>query len=73
MSRWRRVEKLPIAYNDDLFAVEQYVVTAISGVMERRVNGASTRDEAHAIAQRLRNSDAEIVTIARVEEAWKRQ
>ena len=76
MTRWRRVEHLPIALDHDDLAVRQYIVTALGDALHsthKRTYGASTRDEAQSIAARLRSSDAQIVTIARVEDAWKRQ
>ena len=68
--RWRRVEKMPIAHEGNMFAVERYLVCAFPITI---IYGAATRDEAQAIAARLRNTDAQIVTIARVEDAWKRK
>ena len=71
-SRWRRTEKMPIALNANPFAVQRYIITAI-GDHADIVRIAATRDEALATAARLRTTDAQIVTIARVEDAWKRQ
>ena len=70
--RWRRIGKTPIALNANPFAVQRYIITAI-GDHADTVRLAATYDEALATAARLRTTDAQIVTIARVEDAWKRQ
>ena len=70
--RWRRVEKMPIALNANAFAVQRFVITAM-GDHADVIRIAATYDEALATATRLRSTDAQIVTIARVEDAWKRQ
>ena len=67
--RWRRVGKMPAAHEGNMFAVERYLVCVFPNTM---IYGASTVEEAQAIAARLRMTDAQIVTIARVEDAWKR-
>ena len=72
--RWRRIEKMPIALNDEPFAVHRYMIAVIDGLGEvPNIYKSATYEEAQAIAARLRTTDAQIVTIARVEDAWKRQ
>ena len=74
ISRWRRVEKMPIALGDEPFAVQRYMIAVVDGLGEvPHLYKSGTYEEAQAIAARLRTTDAQIVTIARVEDAWKRQ
>ena len=69
--RWRRIENMPIAYGGNALAIQRYLVVAY-GPNEQR-HHVSSYKEAQFIAAHLRTTDAQIVTIARVEEAWKRQ
>lgn len=69
--RWRRIEKFPIVHGGNALAIQRYLVAAY-GPNEQR-HYVSTYEEAQLIATHLRTTDAQIVTIARVEDAWKRQ
>ena len=69
--RWRRVDKMPIEMGGNALAVQRYLVVAL-GPNEQR-HHVSSYEEALFIAALLRHTDAQIVTIARVEDAWKRQ
>ncbi len=69
--KWRRVEKFPVEYGGNALAVQRYLVMAL-GPNEQR-HHVSSYEEAQLIATHLRTTDAQIVTIARVEDAWKRQ
>ncbi len=69
--KWRRVEKFPIAMDGNALAIQRYLVTT-HGIQEQH-HHVSSYEEAQLIATHLRNTDAQIVTIARVEDAWKRQ
>ena len=71
--RWRRVENMPIAIGDEPMGLLRYVIKAWHSGALPATYQASTHEEAQAIATRLRTTDAQIVTIARVEDAWKRQ
>ncbi len=68
--RWRRVA-CPIAYGGNALAIQRYLVVA-HGPNEQQ-HHVSTYEEAQMIAAHLRTTDVQIVTIARVEDAWKRQ
>lgn len=70
-NRWRRITTFPIAHGGNALAVQRYLVVAL-GPNEQR-HHVSTYEEAQMIATHLRTTDAQIVTIARVEDAWKRQ
>ncbi len=71
-NRWRRVEKMPIAMGRDLLAIQRFYIASIGG-SDNVAYYASSYEEAVIVAARLRNTGAQIVTIARVEDAWKRQ
>ena len=70
--RWRRVEKMPIMNGRDLLAIQRFYIASLGG-SDDIAYYASSHEEAMIVAARLRNTDAQIVTIARVEDAWKRQ
>ena len=69
--KWRRAEKFPVESGGNALAVQRYLVIAL-GPNEQR-HHVSSYEEAQLIATHLRTTDAQIVTIARVEDAWKRQ
>ena len=70
-SRWRRVEKFPIASGGNALAIQRYLVMALGP--NTQSHHVSSYEEAQLIATHLRTTDAQIVTIARVEDAWRRQ
>ena len=72
-NRWRRVEKMPIAVDDEPLGIQRYTIRACVSDAPDTIYQASTYEEAQALATHLRTTDAQIVTIARVEDAWKRQ
>ena len=71
VNRWRRVFAFPIASGGNALAVQRYFVMAIGP--NTQSHHVSSYEEAQLIATHLRTTDAQIVTIARVEDAWKRQ
>ncbi len=68
---WRRVTSFPIASGGNALAVQRYIVMALGPNIQS--HHVSTYEEAQTIATHLRTTDAQIVTVARVEDAWKRQ
>ncbi len=70
-NRWRRMTTFPIASGGNALAVQRYLVIAL-GPNEQQ-HHVSSYEEAQLIATHLRTTDAQIVTIVRVEDAWKRQ
>ncbi len=71
VSRWRRVFAFPIASGGNALAVQRYLVMALGP--NTQSHHVSSYEEAQLIATHLRTTDAQIVTIARVEDAWKRR
>ena len=72
-NRWRRVEKMPIEIDNEPLGLQRYVIKSWKHGALPTAYQASTYEEAQSTATHLRTTDAQIVTIARVEDAWKRQ
>ena len=71
IGRWRRMTTFPIASGGNALAVQRYFVMALGP--NTQSHHVSSYEEAQLIATHLRTTDAQIVAIARVEDAWKRQ
>lgn len=73
MSRWRRIERMPVKAGDGVVAASRFAIIAVGDAITTYANhGAATYEEAQAIAAQLRHDPAiQIVVIYRAEDAWR--